>query len=384
MLGFWRAFIARAFEHTRRGLAFNAMSSEVEWTRDDLFHLPFDVMASFVARAAESRLRGSPRLRALRVHGLRVSVSPPPQYPQPMPTAIVGGALAEQARQRWRGVGSARVGARAPAARLRCLVRRADRARGLRRRGRGSGPVRELDEPRVLRARFRRDSGSPTQRRSCAARSRRRPGRPYGSLLDRAAEADLLINISGNIRATSFSSGRGPPSTSTSIRASPRLWHAAGTPGLRLDDHDHHVTVGLNIGRPVAARCRRGHRVAARPCPRCSSKSGRPDLAARGAGGSLRWPLGESRTAAVEIDGEPQAAEAPRVPRAFELPQRAPSLEFEIALDDPPGDAADLAALRSHGWRIVDPRAAVTRDPGSYRDYVQGSAAEFSAARAFT
>jgi SAM-dependent methyltransferase len=49
MLDFWRAFIERAFAHTRSGIAFNAMSTEVEWQRDDLFHLPFDVMTSFVA-----------------------------------------------------------------------------------------------------------------------------------------------------------------------------------------------------------------------------------------------------------------------------------------------------------------------------------------------
>ncbi len=50
MLDFWRALVERAFVHTRKGLAFNAMSTEVEWERDDLFHLPFDVMASFVAQ----------------------------------------------------------------------------------------------------------------------------------------------------------------------------------------------------------------------------------------------------------------------------------------------------------------------------------------------
>jgi SAM-dependent methyltransferase len=48
MLDFWRAFIERAFAHARRGMAFNAMSTQVEWERDDLFHLPFDVMASFI------------------------------------------------------------------------------------------------------------------------------------------------------------------------------------------------------------------------------------------------------------------------------------------------------------------------------------------------
>ena len=49
MLDFWRAFIERAFAHAQRGMAFNAMSTQVEWERDDLFHLPFDVMASFIA-----------------------------------------------------------------------------------------------------------------------------------------------------------------------------------------------------------------------------------------------------------------------------------------------------------------------------------------------
>lgn len=31
----------------RRGLAFNVMSKQVDWERDDSFHLPMDVFASF-------------------------------------------------------------------------------------------------------------------------------------------------------------------------------------------------------------------------------------------------------------------------------------------------------------------------------------------------
>ena len=34
-----------AFNHCRRGLVFNVMSSHVDWEREDLFHVPFDRMA---------------------------------------------------------------------------------------------------------------------------------------------------------------------------------------------------------------------------------------------------------------------------------------------------------------------------------------------------
>jgi SAM-dependent methyltransferase len=55
MLELWRALTERAFAHARRGIAFNAMSKQVEWERGDLFHLPFDVMASFLAERLSRR-----------------------------------------------------------------------------------------------------------------------------------------------------------------------------------------------------------------------------------------------------------------------------------------------------------------------------------------
>jgi hypothetical protein len=41
----------------------------------------------------------------------------------------------------------------------------------------------------------------------------------------------------------------------------------------------------------------------------------------------------------------------------------------------------DVALLKSHGWRLVDPRVAAP-DPHAYRSYIQGSGSEFSALRA--
>jgi len=49
MLSYWQQMITIAYRHCRRGIAFNVMSKIVDWERDDLFHLPFDTMARFVA-----------------------------------------------------------------------------------------------------------------------------------------------------------------------------------------------------------------------------------------------------------------------------------------------------------------------------------------------
>jgi len=48
MLKYFESLVLRLFEHVRIGLAFNVMSKHVDWERDDLFHLPFDVLAAFL------------------------------------------------------------------------------------------------------------------------------------------------------------------------------------------------------------------------------------------------------------------------------------------------------------------------------------------------
>ena len=50
MFDYAKALITAAFGKARRGIAFNVMSKQVEWERDDLFHVPFDDLATFLAR----------------------------------------------------------------------------------------------------------------------------------------------------------------------------------------------------------------------------------------------------------------------------------------------------------------------------------------------
>jgi SAM-dependent methyltransferase len=46
-----QAMLVRAFEIASIGMVFNVMSKHVDWERDDLFHLPFDLLVGFLTRS---------------------------------------------------------------------------------------------------------------------------------------------------------------------------------------------------------------------------------------------------------------------------------------------------------------------------------------------
>jgi SAM-dependent methyltransferase len=50
MFVYFRRLAARVFQHAQIGMAFNVMSKHVDWERDDLFHLPFDLLAGFLQK----------------------------------------------------------------------------------------------------------------------------------------------------------------------------------------------------------------------------------------------------------------------------------------------------------------------------------------------
>jgi len=102
------------------------------------------------------------------------------------------------------------------------------------------------------------------------------------------------------------------------------------------------------------------------------------------------WPVAEPRPAGgftgigawrgpngpVEYQGHLYGLRCHEFRKFLGLPGRCPGETFEQALAIDPGDAKDIAALRDHGWRLVDP-VAVAGSPRRYRDYVAGSKAEF-------
>lgn len=48
MWAFFERLVLAAWQHTEHTLAFNVMSSHVDWERDDLFHVPFDRLTTFL------------------------------------------------------------------------------------------------------------------------------------------------------------------------------------------------------------------------------------------------------------------------------------------------------------------------------------------------
>lgn len=57
MLDYMEALLAAAWPLARKGMAFNVMSAQVDWKRDDLFHVPFDTMARLVKERLSRHFR---------------------------------------------------------------------------------------------------------------------------------------------------------------------------------------------------------------------------------------------------------------------------------------------------------------------------------------
>lgn len=205
-------------------------------------------------------------------------------------------------------------------------------------------------------------------------------GAQPGELRQVAAEAALLVNISGHLRL---------PSLLRLIRRKAyvdldpgytQFWHAEGTAASGIAGHDAYFTVGLNVGRPGCDVPVDGVRWRPLPPPvvldewpeRGGARDGGLDVFTTVA--SWRGPFGP-----IMRGGRALGPKAHEFRRFIDLPDHLPAAA-EIALDIHPADAQDLAALRQHGWRIVDPREQVP-DPDSYGRYICGSGAELSVAQ---
>jgi hypothetical protein len=202
-------------------------------------------------------------------------------------------------------------------------------------------------------------------------------GLRYADLLKAAGRADLLINISGHLRLAAI---LGRVRRKVYVDVDPgftQFWHAQGIEGAALEGHDVYLTIGENVGMPACSIPTSGiawqpHRpfVVLDQWPVCPD--GDPNRFTTV--GAWRGPFGP-----VEHEGRRFGLKVHEFRKLITLPQRAPQT-FEIALSIDPADRADLEALQSGGWHLVEPRE-VAGDPLAFRRYVQGSGGEFSAAQ---
>jgi len=209
-------------------------------------------------------------------------------------------------------------------------------------------------------------------------------GMSRDELLDRAASARLLLNVSGHLDWDPLFSRLRNRIYLDIDPGFTQFWQAQGTGGSRLEGHDEFFTVGLNVG--TADCC----------IPSCGirwrhvlppvvlddwpvSRSDVADDADRGCGrfttvASWRGPFGP-----ITHAGKTFGLKVHEFRKVLDLPSRT-GLPFEIALAIHDGDAADRAKLLAAGWHLTDP-ASVAADPHVFRDYVSGSLAEFSVAQ---
>jgi hypothetical protein len=200
-------------------------------------------------------------------------------------------------------------------------------------------------------------------------------GASLDEVADVAAEADLLVNISGHLQLPALMRRLRRKAYVDLDPGFTQFWHADGWTGL--DGHDSYFTVGENIGRP-GCEIPTGD-IAWHPVPPPVVLEDWPLWGGGRLGsfttvGAWRGPFG-----VIERDGHTYGLKVHEFRKVIELPRKVP-FRFEIALDIYPGDDRDREALESNGWHLVRPSEAA-RGPLEFRRFVQESGAEFSVAQ---
>ncbi|MFM7244801.1 MAG: glycosyltransferase [Planctomycetaceae bacterium] len=196
------------------------------------------------------------------------------------------------------------------------------------------------------------------------------------SLEDRCRHADLLLNISGMLRAPALVE---PIPRRVFLDLDPafnQIWHLQGA-DMGLDHHTHWVTIAANMGRPGCTVPTCDHDWITTLQPICLD----------------RWPAVEGPVVhdglttvghwrsygSVTHEGVFHGQKAHAWREVIDIPQRLrrPCLPA-VAIH--PHEVHDLAALRAHGWQLLDP-AVECGTPADYQRFVQGSWAELGIAK---
>ena len=193
-----------------------------------------------------------------------------------------------------------------------------------------------------------------------------------------AGDAEIFVNHAGDVRNAALKQAA---RRAVYVDVDPgftQLWLASGRPAPRIDGHDLHFTIGDNVGTPFSDLPTSGiewrhtrQPVVLEDWPFAAQDADeRFTIVGRWRGTGPHGPLDDiGRSFPQKGRRAPGDARPARTHRSL-VRGRA-----RHARDDEP-----RKLLEAHGWRVLDP-ATVTADPDSFRDYVQGSWAEFSVAK---
>jgi hypothetical protein len=202
-------------------------------------------------------------------------------------------------------------------------------------------------------------------------------GVPYAQLSEFAAEADLLLNLSGILRDEQLLDQIPVRAFLDLDPGFNQVWHETGV-DMGLDLHTHFVTVGQNIGRPGCPipDCGRSWIPTLPPVTLAYWPRALPESPSRDA----FTTVGHWRSyGSIEHGGIHYGQRAHSLRELIELPKRSPA-RFQLALGIHPEETSDLEALRANGWDLVDPDS-VAGNPDRYAEFIRGSKAELSVAK---
>jgi hypothetical protein len=155
-----------------------------------------------------------------------------------------------------------------------------------------------------------------------------------------------------------------------------QMWQDLGLHDL-FRGHDDFVTIGENIGQPECKIPTCGLEWITTPQPVVLEEWPVQDEPVDGPITSVmswRGPFGP-----IEYRGQTYGLRVHEFRKFLELSRRS-GQPFLVALDIHPAEVNDIALLEENGWFMVNPRK-VAGDPWSYREFIQGSRAEFMVAK---
>lgn len=207
-------------------------------------------------------------------------------------------------------------------------------------------------------------------------RGERSIGLPRRQVLEQVARSALLLNVMGFLDDEDILT-RAPRRVFLDIDPGfGQMWRDLGLHDP-LQGHDSVVTIGENIGRPECTIPSCGLEWITTRQPVVLDFWPTQKLPNRGHFTSIsawRGPNGP-----VAYRGKTYGLRVHEFRKFASLP-RLSGRPFQIALDIHPSETNDLDLLATNSWSLVDP-AIVAADPWSYREYVQGSKAEFMVAK---
>jgi len=203
-------------------------------------------------------------------------------------------------------------------------------------------------------------------------------GRSYEELLELAGEAEMLVNVAGNVRLVEV---KLRVRRSVYVDVDPgftQLWLASGRPAPRIAGHDLHFTIGENVGTPASPLPTAGLRWRHVRQPVLLDEW---PVAPDGDVGRLTtiasWSGGGPHGSLAAI-GHRFTQKADEFLKLVELPGHVPQ-SLEVVLRTRPGEEYARGLLTSHGWTVAGPE--VVADPDAFRRYVQSSGGELSVAK---